>query len=121
MLFKEALEITNRLTPNMYSEEDRRRWLMLAEEQIWKEIILTHKGACCMPKPTGEDDSELLAPDQFAEDLYVNFLQARIAKENLENVKYNQSITLYNDAFRRFSAWYNERHMPIGSGVPWRI
>ena len=121
MLFKEALEITKRLTPSLYKDEELSRWLMMCERQIWEEIILTHTGWCCRSKPTGEADSELIVPDRFAEDIYVNFLQARIAKENQETMKYNAAITLYNDGYTRFAKWYNERHKPLPCGLSWKV
>ena len=39
-----------------------------------------------------------------------------IDKENGETAKYNQSITLYNNAFHAFQAWYNRTHLPIPTG-----
>lgn len=121
MTVQEALTLARRLTPNQYSDDDLRRWLMLCEENIFDSIVLTHDGHMCVPKPTGEDCSELIAPDLFAEDIYINFIQARIAKENLENVKYNQAISLYNDGYLKFAKWYNERHAPRPRRVWWRF
>ena len=121
MLFKEALEITDRLTPNMYSSEDKRRWLLTVENQIFDEIILTHEGWPCRPKPEDEDDYELCVPDRFAEDVYINWLQARIHKENTEDAKYNQAVTRYNAALTAFSKWYNARHRVIPRGLHYRL
>ena len=121
MLVKEALQIVQRLTPSLYSEEELKRWLMLIETQIFEEIILTHAGHCCRSAPTGDDDDELLVPDRFAEDVYINFLQMRIAKENAENAKYNQSATLFNDAYTKFARWYNERHFPLAFPAHWKL
>lgn len=121
MTVQEALTLARRLTPSQYSDDDLRRWLMLCERHIFDSIILTHEDSRCCPTPDGEDCYELIAPDLFAEDIYINFLQARIAKENAENVKYNQSISLYNDAYTRFAKWYNERHRPRPRRVWWRF
>lgn len=121
MLFKEALQIAHKLTPSMYSEEDRARWLLMLENQIWNEVIMTHVGFCCKGKPTGEPDSELLVPDQFAEDVYVNWLQARVAKENAESAKYNQAAALFNAAYGQYKGWYNERHRPLPDRLCWRV
>jgi len=121
MLVKEALQIIQRLTPSLYSEEELRRWLMLIERQIFEEIILTHAGACCRSAPTGDDEDELLVPDRFAEDVYINFLQMRIAKENQENAKYNQSAALFNDAYLKFARWYNERFLPLPCGLHFKV
>jgi hypothetical protein len=121
MTFGKAIEIVKKLTPSMYSDDELRRWLMLCETQIYDEIVLTHAGACCRSRPTGEDCEELIVPEHMAEDVYINFLQARIAKENAENVKYNQSIGLFNDAYTRFARWYNERFRPLPSGSFLRI
>lgn len=121
MLFKEALEITNRLTPNLYSEADRRRWLLTLEKQIFEEVVLTHEGGCCRSIPTGEDCEELIVPDKYAEDVYVNWLQARIHKENAEDAKYNAAVTRYNAAYTAFCKWYNARHRVIPRGIHYKI
>lgn len=121
MTVAEALAIIQHLTPSMYGEDDLRRWLLMCERNIYSEIVRTHDGGLCAPEPSGEDCEELIVPDIMAEDVYINFLQARIAKENSENVKYNQSIALYNAAYERFARWYNERHRPRPRGMAWRF
>ena len=61
-------------------------------------------------------DTELLIPYPYDEDIYNYFLQANMDKENGETAKYNQSITLYNNAFLAFQNYYNRTHLPIGGG-----
>lgn len=121
MLVKEALEITQRLTPNLYSEEDRRRWLLNLEKQIFDEIVLTHVHGCGVPIPTGEDCEELIVPDRFAEDVYINWLQARIHKENHEDAKYNQAAVRFNAAYEAFAKWYNTKHRAVPFGLHYKL
>lgn len=109
MKLSEAIEIADRRTPNGYDTPDKVRWLLMLDQEIYNELILTREDSDGVTLPEGENDA-LLVPEPYAEDVYVNFLQARIAKENGENVKYNQAISLYNEGYLRYARYYCERH-----------
>lgn len=115
-----VIEITDRLMPNDYTSDEKLRWLRQLEEQIWQEIFLTHEDP---DRPEAPDASscDLLIPDLFAEEVYVPFLQARIAWENQEDAKYNRYSTAFNDGYLRFARWYNERHKPLPKREFWRF
>lgn len=56
---------------------------------------------------------ELLIPDPYAEDVYVNYLESRVDKENGEIAKYNVDVSLYNQGYATYADYYNRNNMPV--------
>ena len=123
MTIKEAIDLVDRLKPNQYTENLKIKWLSKLDGQIYKEVFLTHEGNS-VENFVGYDEASqetvLLVPYPY-EDIYNYFLQAQIDKENGEIAKYNQSITLYNNAFLSFQNYYNRTHMPLPSGTRFKF
>lgn len=117
MTIRETIEQVDHLKPNQYTQEEKIRWLSALDGQIWREAILTHD----MPHAesfdgyaTGVDmETELLIQVPYDVDIYINYLQARIDRENSETAKYNQSITMYNTAYSTYLNWLNRTYHPI--------
>lgn len=120
MTIAEAIDLTDKLTPNAYEETDKVRWLLEIDMLIYNDLVATHEGAESVSKPeyTADDISAvLLAPEPYAEDIYVNFLQAKIAQQNSEDAKYNKAVLFYNDGYTRFAKAYNAAHRPQPQGT----
>lgn len=60
--------------------------------------------------------TQLLVPEPYAYDVYVNYLCACIDRENGEMEKYNNSIIMYNAGFTNFAMQYNRTNKPKKSG-----
>lgn len=58
---------------------------------------------------------EMVVEDPYGEDIYVPYLQAKIALENAETVKYNQNIAVFQSAYQEWTDRYNRTHMPAGN------
>ena len=56
-------------------------------------------------------DFELIAEPPYS-DLYIFYLDQRIALMNNEVGRYNTVSTLYNNAYTTFQAYWNRTHMP---------
>lgn len=113
MTISEVIEVTDRLTPNAYDNADKVRWLMELDLLIYNDVVVTHEGGEDIERPlytAGDMAKELIVPEPYAEDIYVNYLQAKIAQHNSEDTKYNKAILFYNDGYERFAKAYNERH-----------
>lgn len=119
MTVSEAISLVDRLRPNQFPETIKISWLSKLDGQIFEEIIQTHEGGAA-DRFTGygetSQDEELLVPYPYAEDIYISFLQAQMDRENGETARYNQSISLYNNAFLTFQNWYNRTHLPLAGG-----
>ena len=116
MTIEEVISLVDKLKPNQYLPVLKIKWLSKLDGQIFKEVFQTHEGNPHVSfDGYTEDDraKELLVPYPFDEDIYNYFLQAQIDKENGETAKYNQSITLYNNAFLAFQNYWNRTHTPI--------
>ena len=116
MTIQEAVALVDRMKPNQYDHETKVKWLSKLAGMIFREIIATHDGST-MESFDGYDeanpDMTLLVPYPYDEDVYNYFLQSQIDKENGEMAKYNQSVTMYNNAFKIFQDWYNRTHLPL--------
>ena len=120
MTIAEAISLVDKLKPNQYTETMKKNWLSKLDGLVFKEVFQTHEEnpiESFEGYETAGVDTELLIPYPYDEDIYNYFLQASIDKENGETGKYNQSITLYNNAFLTFQNWYNRTHQPISSGT----
>lgn len=124
MNIQQAIKCADTLKPNQYDLNMKVRWLSLLDGQIFREVFQTHED-CPVRDFEGYEnadaDTELLVPFPYDENIYIYWLQAQIDKENGETAKYNQSITLYNNAFLSFQNWYNRTHMPISNGSRFRF
>lgn len=116
MTIQEAIDHVDKMRPNQFEQHIKVGWLSKLDGMIFREVFMTHKGCHCKPfKGYSESDmdTELLVPDPYDENIYNFYLQAMIDKENAEFGRYNQSITLYNNAYKSFQDYYNRTHMPI--------
>ena len=105
MIISEVIEICDRLMPNAYTEMDKVRWLMALDQLIYNDVITTHEGAeqFTQPEYTADDmTQELVVSEPYAEDVYVNYLQAKIAQNNGEDVNISECISLARSALIEF-------------------
>lgn len=118
MTIQEVIKRIKHDEPNFAPETEIIDWLSVLDQQVWREIILTHEG-----KPEGTDfkgynegtdqQTELLIPAPDDAEIYLNYVEANIHKLNGEMGKYNQSVVMYNSAYNNYANYYNRTHMPI--------
>lgn len=120
MTISDAITMVDALRPNQYSKGMKIRWLSRLDGMIWQEVIRTHEGAAETFDGYSSEElesKEMLVAAPYDEDVYNNYLQAMIDRENGEAGKYSQSITLFNAAFVRWRNWYNREHMAKDAGT----
>ena len=120
MTIDQAIALCDALKPNAYPRELKIGWLSKLDGRIFRELLATHAG-CPVNEFAGYDastegDTVLLVPAPYCEDIYNYFLQAQIDKENGETTRYNQSVTMYNSAFRAFENDYHRSRLPLSAG-----
>ena len=118
MTIIEAIHQIDAIKPNSYSQSDKIRWLSRLDGKVKNEIINTHEGV------NGETfteyneqtrtSTELLIPHPYDE-VYVLWLEAQMDYANGEYTKYNNSITMFNEAYEQFERFYNRTHVPNGT------
>lgn len=121
MTIQKAIEVVDQLKPNHYEESLKIQWLSKYDGQLFEEVFKTHEG-CPMESFAGystetDKSTELLVPEPYALDIYNNYLQAQIDKENGEIERFNQSGLLFNQAHQAFVNYYNRTHMPLSAGT----
>lgn len=117
MKIMEAIASIDELKPNGYSFEVKLAWLSYLDGMIKREIIDTHQEAkmtdfIAYDENTAEQ-TELLAHEPFAQELYISFLENQIDYFNGETAKYNNSLLKFQAAYTAYSRWYNRSHLPI--------
>ena len=120
MTLGEAIERIDVLKPNAYTVVDKVGWLSTIEGMIKRTVIDSHEDGEDI-EFNGYDEStplstELLVGDPYT-DIYVLWLESKIDYTNAEYIKYNNSITRFNDTFQLFSNEYNRQHMPKGNKI----
>lgn len=110
----EALDRIDSLKPNLYSHEEKVKWLNDLDSAIYRELILTHEGWDdyeYVPYTMENFDADLIAHSPY-EEMYLDWLESKIDYYNGEMTKYNNSIARYNDVYEQFSRWFNRTYMP---------
>lgn len=109
------IEQYNTERPNQIDDVLKIGWLKKCEMTIADTIFRRHMGS-----PSEEEldehidnfdmDTELLIDEPY-DDLYIYFLDQRIAMNQNDMKRYNSSATLYNNAFLTYQQKYNREHM----------
>jgi hypothetical protein len=120
MTILEAINRTDRIKPNTYSNSGKVRWLSNLDGVVKREIIDTHEGGEDVRFEGYNDETllatELLIPAPYDE-VYIRYLEMQIDYANGEYGKYNNSTIAYNTAFSAFERYYNREHMPKSHGT----
>lgn len=124
MTIQDAIDRTDALKYNTYTNEEKIAWLSKLDAMVKQNIIDTHEGHEDIAF-SGYDDSinmetELIVPHPHDE-MYILWLQAKIDLSNCEYEKYNASITLFNTEYEAFENYYNRNHMPLSRGSRFRF
>ena len=117
MTIEEAINRTDATKPNAYTKSQKISWLSRVDETIKKQIIDTHKEGEHVIFDGYDDNTdlntELLAEAPYDE-LYLRYIEAQIDYANAEYGHYNNSIALFNAAYKAYEKDYNRTHVPIG-------
>lgn len=124
MTISEAINRTDDVKPNAYTETRKILWLSELDGMIKSDIIDTHHDGENIVF-TGYDidtdiSTELLVPAPY-DVLYLRYLEMKIDYTNGEYGKYNNSMTMFNMAYSAFENYYNREHMPISRGSRFRF
>lgn len=111
MTSNKAIEIVDRLKPNVYSEEDKLRWIGELDGMVQRLVIQTDEVTEYVYPD--DMDRELLIPAPFA-DCYTLFLEAKIDYYNREYANYNNSAMMFEAQFSEFKKAYIREHQARG-------
>lgn len=118
MTLIEAITRIKAVKPNTFLQQDIIRWLSNLDGIIKKEIIDTHEGGEDVTFNGYTESSDLtvdmLVPAPY-DYIYICWLEAQMDYANGEYKKYNNSVAIYNEAYKSFERYYNRTHMPRGT------
>lgn len=124
MTIQEAINRTDALKYNTYSNEDKIAWLSRLDAMVKRLILDTHEGTDNVSfagyDSQTELDTVLLVPSPYDE-IYILWLQAQIDLNNGEYDKYNASITLFNTEYEAYENYINRTCMPKSVGGRFRF
>lgn len=118
MTISEALALVDDLKPNSLSDERKIGWLNELDMRVFGEIFARHERDENTPESfsgyTEETDKAtvLLVPEPYC-DVYRWFLEMQIDLANMEMAKYNNSMMLFQNAWREYAGMYHRTHPPI--------
>lgn len=117
MTIQEAIARVDAVKPNRYKQAQKIAWLGNLEGQIYNELVLTHENPANIQRVEFHENMDtehaLIAPHPYDE-VYLLYLQSQIDLNNMEIAKYNNSKTLYNNAYQTLVDYWNRTHMPMG-------
>ena len=119
MTIADVISKVDALKPNTFSTEEKIAWLSTLDARVKSQVIDTHE--CSQPicfygyTDLGDVEMELLVPAPYDE-MYTHWLMAMIDYHNSEDDRYNNAITLFNNAYEGYKKHYTRTHMPISTG-----
>ena len=116
MTIKEAIAITDRLTPNQYDMEDKIRWLAELDGIAHREVLRTHEMDApeefAPYRPEQDLDRTVLLIGAPYDEIYRWYLDMKIAEANGEGDRYNASAGSYNQYYTAWANFINRSFLP---------
>lgn len=119
MTIRDAIEMTDGLKHNTYTNSEKIMWLSQLDWDVKKSILDRHEGSHMYGfwgyNDNTEHDIQLLVPPPW-DQMYLRWLEAQIDYHNGELERYNASILRFQDIYDDYSANYSRTHMPLAAG-----
>lgn len=129
------IEQYNAERPNQVDDSTKLVWLKKLEKMIINEVIISHKhdledttgltlkvsGSTLHITSAGtltehingfDMDTELLVPEPY-DDIYIYFLDQRIALQNNDKTRFNVATQMYNNALLTYQQYFNRTYPTI--------
>ena len=106
MTMNEVIEYIDRVKPNVYSDEDKYRWMNTLDGLVAHEVMQVEKEPYDIPK---DADETLLVPHPY-DDIYGLYVSAMIDYHNREYDEYNNAVMLFQERLEQYKTWYIRNH-----------
>lgn len=115
MKIKDVIKHTIQLVPSQYTEDVFMRWLSDLDGKVYNDLMVgLEECPETAPGVYTDVDTELLIPYPY-EDLYINYLCAKIHQQNADYDRYTNSMIEYNNAYSNYAAMYVRTHRITGT------
>ena len=103
-----VIQQVDRLKPNVYTDDDKYRWINTLEGMISREVMQKDAPEYFLPD---DADAPLMVDHPF-DDLYGLYVSAMIDFHNREYDNYNNSVMMFQQKYEQYKAWYIQRNVP---------
>lgn len=110
MTVAEVIEQYNTERPNHIEDATKILWLKKCEHIILSDVVHLYDEANNYLQDF-DVDSELLVPEPY-DDIYLHYLDQRIASANNDTRRYNVAIAAYNNALLSYQQFYRRTNDP---------
>lgn len=120
MTISQAINEIDKLQPNTYTAAEKTSWLSTLDQLVIEELhsLYLHDEEpeefvpyTAPVDSSADNDTELLIPEPYSYDVYINYLASRIDFWNNEIARYNNSNALYNAAMSTYINHYNRTNI----------
>ena len=112
MTLKQVIEFVDDTKPNAFTNEQKTVWINELEGRIQAQVFLWDVATLCVQYTYSEDfDPELLVGPPY-DDIYREWLKAKIDEANGEYDKYQNSMAMFNAAWDEFKVWFIRTYHP---------
>lgn len=107
------METVTVLIGQQYDLEMLIGWLNEIEGQAIDQVVNRSDGRDLQFIPYTEDDTdrELVIPDRF-QDVYINYIRAKVDFANQETDRYNNDAAMFDAAWKEYAAWHIRNNIP---------
>lgn len=107
------IETVTVLIGQQYDLEMLIGWLNEIEGQVLDQVVNKAQGFDVEFVPFAEDDSEreLTVPDRF-QDVYVNYIRAKVDFTNQETERYNNDAAMFEASWKEYASWHIRNYVP---------
>lgn len=107
------IETITVLIGQQYDLEMMVGWLNEIEGQVLDQVVNRSQGYDIEFKPFTDEDMEreLTVPDRF-QDVYINYLRAKVDIANQETERYNNDAAMFDAVWKEYAAWHIRTNLP---------
>lgn len=111
MTLKECIEYVDLIKPNAFDEATKTRWVNELEGRVQTEVFLFGPHNITTYTWDRNQDTELFVKPPY-EDIYYEYLQARIDYANGEYDKYENTMAMFEAKWTDFKVWFIYTYHP---------
>lgn len=107
------IETVTVLIGQQYDLEMLIGWLNEIEGQVLDQVVNKAQGFDVEFVPFTEDDTEreLTVPDRF-QDVYINYIRAKVDFTNQETERYNNDAAMFEASWKEYASWHIRNYVP---------
>lgn len=111
MTMNKVIEYVDRVKPNVYTDEDKYRWINTLEGMVCRQVMQREEPEYNLP----DDADEPLLVEHPFDDLYGLYVMSMIDFHNNEFDHYNNTTHMFQTRYEQYKVWYIQRHVPVSA------